>query len=330
MTAPISISPNATGLDQTIQLYNWLHANKGKTCQLAGTSKDNPFRLAGLRLPTQTRIQGSIGTPFTAGNPGTYISPVRGYTGVLLYGEPVGMKLPWSHGTILEGIGCINDSTASIGLRWCGGEVSAIRDCSFSGFTQAGLELIGGSAPFFAENLSVYNNRYGVWIVNAGGSMTFEVLSGDDNDSLVCVENSNDDPNDPNSGGRITSITIRGIKAETGNWRKGPSADASHNPLIRFIEANETYLGIHGGVVQDWGSLLGNKAIVHIERVSATSRSAYVSIEGLKNDNYQYAIVDDVLNVRQDVATSSAWAPPGLAAFAPIYHEHRIQRTRTP
>lgn len=328
-SAHISMGPSATGQDQTQQLYNWLHAGQGRTCQWMPTLPDNPFRVAGLRWPTATRIIGSSCGPFTVGNPGTYLAPVKGYTGDLTYGEPLTSPNWWSHGTIIEGIGFFGDGSASVGLRWCGGEVSAIRDCAFTGFSQAGVKLIGGSAPFYAENISVYLNRYGVWINNAGGAIAFVNFGGDDNQSLMCIENSNSDPN--GSGGRIVAITIENLKVETGTMLNGVgAAAASNNPIFRFIAANEASLAVYGGVVEDWSDTKGNRAIVHIEKSSASSRSAYVHIENLKNDNFKYVVVDDVLNVQKDVSAASSWGPAGSGAFMPIYHDHRIVRTSSP
>jgi hypothetical protein len=199
----------------------------------------------------------------------------------------------WSHGVVIENLSFRNDAgrTSGSGLRITPGEGCILRNLSFTAMPEGGIRLQRNVAPARIEACTFFLNQYGVWLDGCSGTVDVFDASGDDNtNSFFYVGNTS---TDPNTQGRALSLTVHGLKAETGT--ASPAATSTHNPIIRMVNANEAMVHLIGGRVADFGaSSTQNKAVVTI---SGGTYSGQVILDGLNVEKYLNLIVDNVKSV---------------------------------
>lgn len=259
VTGPVITAPAPSGSDDTIMLQALLSANPGKVIQMQACSPSNPYLFSTtLVCPQFTHLRGATSSPFTIANPGTFFKKVSGNNTDLM-----SLGATWAHGTIIEGIGFFAGAGQTTGsaITMIGGEIGSVRDCTFRDFPTSALHLISGAAPATFYNLSIYNNHWGIFFDNCGGTYNFYGLSGDDNDEFFHYDNSPGNvfgvggtPTDnPNAGGFTFQCNVYGGKFETGNARAGLACINSHNPLVGINHGNEAMFHFIGGIAQNRG-----------------------------------------------------------------------------
>ena len=186
-------------------------------------------------------ITGAI-APVNPGYPGTTIQMADGINKDIFRSWNAQGRFEYNHGLIIENLRLEAgaSSTGGNGIWFYqGGEITILRNLHIYGFAAAaGVRVEGGNASTTLDHVSVFRSKYGLWLKEAFGNVNTHLLSGDDNEQMVYLDNT--------TAGANLNLTLYDSKGETGLER--------HNPFILAHNLNAGRINLVGGTITSYSA----------------------------------------------------------------------------